>query len=43
MGATSEDIPHGQDIPDTAADRMALACIVGQAGPGTRNVWAVGT
>ena len=43
MGATFEDIPHGQDIPDTVADRMTLTCIGGQADPGTRNVWAVGT
>jgi hypothetical protein len=43
MGATSEDILHGQDIPDTVAERMTLAYIAGQADPGTRNVWAVGT
>lgn len=43
MGATFEDTLHGQDIPGTLADRMTLACIAGQADPGTRNVWAVGT
>jgi hypothetical protein len=32
-----------EDIPDTAADRMALACIAEQADPGTRNMLAVGT
>jgi hypothetical protein len=37
MGATIED------IPDTVADRMTLACIAGQDDPGKRNVWAVGT
>jgi len=43
MGVMFEDILHGQDIPGTVADRMTFACIVGQADPGTRNVWAVGT
>ena len=42
MGATFEDILHGQDIPDTVADRMTLACIAGRADPGTCNVWVVG-
>jgi hypothetical protein len=43
MGAMFEDILHEQDILDMAADRMTLACIAGQADPGTRNMWAVGT
>ena len=37
MGATTED------IPDKVADRTTLACIAGQADPGTCNMWAVGT
>jgi hypothetical protein len=42
MGATFEDILHGQDVPDTVADQMTLACIAGQADWGTGNMWAVG-
>ena len=38
MGATFEDILHGQDIPDTVAE-----CIAGQAGSGMGNMWVVGT
>lgn len=38
MGAMIEE-----DIPDTVADRMILACIEGQADPGTHNMLAVGT
>lgn len=43
MGATFEDILHGLDTLDTAADRMTVACIAGLADPGMRNMWGVGT
>jgi hypothetical protein len=40
MGATFGDsLRRAEDIPDTVADQMtALACIVRQADPGTRNM-----